>query len=391
MTADERTGAARPRNASELLPGLRDRLLALDEPVAWDNWDDVVGRSRRARPRRRRVAGVGGFAAVAAALVVVAGPAFGLLPPIIDFGGATHAPAPVQQHFSDFDRAAPPELAPGAIASETRLITSTRLSDGDHTLYVSPTRDGGFCEEWTGAFGGCDQLGTTPLGVTWGGTAIGGSVAAAYVSSVKILFTDGTSAEPTITWLSAPINAGFFLYEAPSGKTPAQVDGFEANGKRVASQPLLGQPFDTFAPPPFAVTDKAKIAAAVSTPDGTATAYLAPSMTAGTCAWVQLDGTFASLYGRKGCLPHGYSPEGLAYRFIHIRNSVLFVGAAPSRYARLELRLPDGATASLEPATGGVFLYSLPAASSRTPGQATITAYGADGRVISTNSLSDAS
>ena len=285
---------------------------------------------------------------------------------------------------------APAELAPGAIVSQTRVITSVKMSDGTHTLYVSPTKQGGFCFEWTGAAGGCQQFGPSPVGITWGGNQIVGTAGSAYVSSVKIKFTDGTSAEPSITWISVPINAGFFLYDIPAGKTAAEVDGYDAGGTLVGRDHPGGEPSDSASPPEFAITDQESIALTVSTPDGTATAYTAPSTTDGKCAWFELAGRNIPLYGFGGCMPHGWALQGTAFRFAHVGNSILFAGRAAPRYTRFTLQLPDGTTATVTPTPDGLILYSFPASLTSSPGPVTVTAYGADGQVIFSDPTTDA-
>ena len=255
---------------------------------------------------------------------------------------------------------------------------------------MSPTEGGGFCYTWTDAVGGCDQLGTTPLGISWGPDRVVGTVASAYVSTVKIVFDDGTVTRPDITWISAPINAGFFLYAVPAGKTVAQVDGYDSSGTLVAREGSSPRPAERTSPPEFALTGQESVALTVSTPDGTATAYTAPSLTAGKCAWFELDGRVVRLYGYDGCMPHGYTPEGVAFRFVRIGNSILFAGAASPRYARLTLQFADGTPRTVSPTSDGLILYSLPASLSRGTEPITVTAYQANGQVIFTYPTTDA-
>ena len=72
-------------------------------------------------------------------------------------------PSRCSMTLPEYNQGAPPGLSPDAIAAQTRVITTVELGGSSHTLYVSPTTEGGFCYEWTGAAGGCDQFGTTPL------------------------------------------------------------------------------------------------------------------------------------------------------------------------------------------------------------------------------------
>jgi len=209
---------------NELEPGVRDRVAGLDEPVSWEDWPNVVERSRP-RPRRIwRPAALGVTVAIAGSAVAL------LVSSIVAFGGG-HGSSGTRPAFSSFALGAPP-LGPGAIASETRLVATTQLRDGSHLLYVSPTRQGGFCYAWTRAGGGCGQPQTNPLSITWGRSRLIGTILSTQVSLIKIRFTDGTSAVPRIAWVSAPINAGFFLYEIPTGKTVADVYGFGRGGTR---------------------------------------------------------------------------------------------------------------------------------------------------------------
>ena len=68
----------------------------------------------------------------------------------------------------------------------------------------------------------------------WGRGRVVGVVSSAEVSSVTVRFTDGTSVQPGISWVAAPINAGFFFYAIPPGKTVAEVvaeDGGRTRGR----------------------------------------------------------------------------------------------------------------------------------------------------------------
>jgi hypothetical protein len=208
-------------NLAELDPLLRSRLLALDEPVSRRDWRDVVRRSGPSWASRLSTLATLGVALLAIAVTV---PAFGLrLSSLIPFqssaqtGGAVH-----RNSFLKFKLGAPP-IAPDAIPSETRIITSEALSNGSQKLYVSPSRNGGFCYRWTDSASQCDEPSAVPYSVNWGKGRVAGAVSLPNVSAVKIKFTDGTTADPAVSWVSAPINAGFFVYTIPSGKTVAQI------------------------------------------------------------------------------------------------------------------------------------------------------------------------
>jgi hypothetical protein len=192
------------RSLGELEPELRDRLIALDEPVARQSWPDVVARSRASLVWSRSIPA---FIAVAAsAVALVAGAVFGLrLGPVVNLGGHREA------------------LPRAAAATHSRI------------LYVSPTKQGGFCYAWVGGRRSCEAT-PVPLGVSWGRDQLAGAVSPGELSSVKIEFTDGTSAKPDISRISGEVNAGFFLYHIPAGKTVAQIKEYDAG--RLSSQVL---------------------------------------------------------------------------------------------------------------------------------------------------------
>jgi hypothetical protein len=183
---------------AELEPDLRERLLALDEPVSRDDWRDVTRRSRAGRPWSRRVGPVAAVGAVLAAAVTGIAVA-------VQAGGVGGAPRALQ----------------------------SQLAAGGHVLYLVPTAHGGYCYRWTGVTSGCTQLDTAqlaaaPLDVSWGTSRVVGTISPDRISAVRIRFTDGTSARPRIAWAATPVRAGFFVYAIPAGKTVAEINGYDA-------------------------------------------------------------------------------------------------------------------------------------------------------------------
>src|SRR5919106_2908130 len=195
--------------------------------------------SEPAGPRRRRMSRLRvalSLLAMAVAFVLVA-PALGLDLPVLDFWQAEKAPPRVVEDFDSLSVGAPPGMDPGAVAGEARKVTTTVLNDGPHTLWVAPTRSGGFCLTWTDGAGGCDKLGTVPLSVSWMAagplrasedappdltpgsfTRLSGHVNADYADTVEIRFADGDVVRPDVTWVSEPIGAGFFIYDIPQAR-----------------------------------------------------------------------------------------------------------------------------------------------------------------------------
>jgi len=244
---------------------LSDALLfdAIDELVpaetgAFGGWDDVLQRAgivvgppvRRETPRvdahrrklltRRRVLVL---ALVATALgALLATPAFGIRQLLLDLVGRTNvrfssgesAPLEVKRQFFDLSLGAPPRMAPQAIASQARRVAVFHVAGRAHVLYVAPTRKGGFCETFTGDFGSCGATrDERVLGLTWTGspmrfppppneppqhtTEVGGDVLAASARTVRVEYEDGSATPIPFTFVSKPIDAGFFLYGIPKG------------------------------------------------------------------------------------------------------------------------------------------------------------------------------
>jgi len=194
-------------------------------------------------PRRRRTLLV---AAVIATGALIAGPALAWRFGVLDFSNAEPAPPRVVKEFETLSRGAPEGMDPGVIAGQTR-----RAGDvAGHILWVAPTKQGGLCYEWSEASGGCDRLGTVPLGVTWatGLTPAGsqpsigiveGFAHARWVDEVEIELDNQSTAHPRLIWISSPIDAGFYYYRAPEGRAIEGVFGLK-HGEVVVDEKAPG-------------------------------------------------------------------------------------------------------------------------------------------------------
>jgi hypothetical protein len=214
-------------------------------------------------------------------VVLVVAPAFGLIRGVLPFFEAPRAPQPVRIEFESMNLGAPAGMSPQAIADNTREVGQFSFAGGLHTLWVAPTKLGGFCFEWIGGWGGCSA--PNPDALSWNGdlelpagiaapaipprtgttgtlpssvaaairkarslavpTWISGYVNASNAQDIVIKFSDGTSVHPDIIWVSTPINAGFFSYNVPAGsRTEANhlvtVEALTASGAIVMAQPL---------------------------------------------------------------------------------------------------------------------------------------------------------
>ncbi|MGH2977361.1 MAG: hypothetical protein ACRDKC_03165 [Gaiellaceae bacterium] len=243
-------------NIDDALSAYRGELLA-----AAGRWHA----SRRNRRRRRVVATAAPVAVLAA--VLAATPARALVHDVLPFWDQPSAPQSVRVDFSSLNTGAPSGMSPQAAGGETREVAQATFGGKTHTLYVSPAKNGGYCELWTDASGGCNTAGE-PL--TWGGIIVPshdasqppatripksdfgrmgalewltGSVLSPSVSDVVIRFSDGTAVQPSITWVSAPIGAGFFAYDVPNGEQSAgdhvtEIDAYDANGGLVKREQM---------------------------------------------------------------------------------------------------------------------------------------------------------
>jgi hypothetical protein len=225
---------------------IQARFDAVANSINDSDWDDVLARSRNGeslvslrstghtRRRRQVPTRVALVTAVIALLAVATAVAFGWPQTIIHFFSSPAAPAKVKNFFGAQNVSAPTGMSPQAIPSQTRKIATASFDANHfrpthptiHTLYVAPTKAGGFCWLWTNASGGClpahgvpRQKG--PLSLTWFGNDYPlialGWVRTGAAKAVEARFADGTTEAIPITWISAPINAGFLTYTVPPG------------------------------------------------------------------------------------------------------------------------------------------------------------------------------
>ena len=205
------------------------------------NWEDVLRRARvrigpavlrrRLRLPNRRVLVL--VASITLLLVILfATPAFGILSDWVGrrdflFRGKT-APLETKVYFADLSLGQPSWADPRALASQTRKVGVFRSSGQDHTLYVAPTRKGGFCTLFTGVGGGCwsprptaweypDAKGAINpylLNISFDdvGGDVSGVIFAKDAASLTINYVDGTSEQIPFVFVSKPIDAGFFLH-----------------------------------------------------------------------------------------------------------------------------------------------------------------------------------
>lgn len=210
------------------------------------DWTDVLARSARSTRRRavpswrrhpRRTVALA-FALVLIALLAT--PAFGVQGYVLHLLGRknvsfTHSPtAPniVKKQFLDLPIGAPSQWATPVQAAKARTVATFTIAGHPRKLWVAPTRLGGYCYTFELSFGGCRQTradrAKALLGVTWQGgslklgvnesivTRVGGDITAPAAAKITARYADGTTADISFVWVSAPIAAGFFSYDIPT-------------------------------------------------------------------------------------------------------------------------------------------------------------------------------
>ena len=226
-----------------MIESLRTDLLTLGPDDA--DWNDVLSRTTRARRRSLSLA----VMALVAAVGVGIASAYAFGHPIIDFGSAEKGPTKIVNDFGSLEVGAPAGMAPGVLPHEARKITSVSIDGKEHVLWVAPTKQGGFCEQWSDLFGGCradrhDDF-AKRIDVSTAGNidVLGGSFFQSAGARLELSYADGTSNEIPFVWVSAPIEAGFYLFRVPDahrvpGHRPTEISVFDDSGNRLAREPL---------------------------------------------------------------------------------------------------------------------------------------------------------
>lgn len=334
------------------------------------DWVDVVHRARRAGRARRALE----FASLLALIVVGIASAYALGHPVIDFGSAKHAGVHEVDEFGSMQVAAPRGMAPGVLPHQTRRITVVRVDGKAHTLYVAPTRAGGFCYEWSGLGGGCranrhDKYAShiDPGGLIGrnGLIVLEGSFFQANGDRLTMTFKDGATADVPFVFVSAPISAGFYLYRVPdshrqAATRPTSLALFDKNGRLLDRERIQGSElprqtavhlagFPTIIVPHGGIWSKRALLFDERDPKGNRVyLFSMPKSGGGTCV---------TSNGEVGCLPGGPWRGPLIQ--LGFSTDRLCCDVAPS-IARVEARFQDGVRVSLYPKRG-FLIWPIPA------------------------------
>jgi len=353
---------------------LRDELLAPGPDDA--DWGDVVRRARRVRRRRLLATGL----AVATIVSLGIGAAYGFGHPIVDFGSAPKGPRTVVNDFGSLEVGAPEGMAPGVLPDEARRITTVTIEDKKHVLWVAPTKRGGFCDQWSDFFGGCradrHERFAERIDVTYGGSGpdfLGGSFFQSATARLEVAYADGTRDDIPFVWVTAPIDAGFYLFRVPDahrvdGHRPTEMRLYDAGGRLLRSQPLEHLSLDVLnlnahrlpgypllSVPREAIWEQRRQLFDLRADDGDRIGlWVAPSRSGGTCMWTNqgLGCTRAGEQSKEPTIGLGFS--GAA-------THVTLCCTVGQGVVRVEARFEDGDRIDLPPPKEGYLVWPIPA------------------------------
>jgi hypothetical protein len=320
------------------------------------DWHDVVQRANGRRRQRLTLVGT-------LALVVVLGAptALALRSKSIDFFQSETAPRRVVLDFARLDVGAPRGMETEVIAEQTRKIL-VPLHDGRTvTLWVAPTRKGGFCTFVEHGGGGCLPSYSVPLaptigirgpitrdGVIRGGPVqISGSVGIPEADAIELRYGGGDVDRQRLTWVSKPIGAAFFVFEVErahwNDNRPNELVVLDADGGTLRTEPLHFRTppgFDAATGAPNeALVDQGRKLITVHTHTGREAAlWVAPTADGRSCYWLR--------YGSGGF--GGGCPAKSSLRPFGLGQSqgsgvvLLWGGPLPQDIAEVQIRYQDG-------------------------------------------------
>jgi hypothetical protein len=224
---------------------LTERFARLANDADDSDWADVL---RRAGQTSRRWLA---FPLAAALAVVAVGSALAFHRQIVDFFGAEPAPERVVLDFGQLGIHVTPNLGPKTIPEQARKVMDLEARGKHRALFVAPTVDGGFCWLIPGMYGSCGRiqpnqrkLGAVVLDSPEGGPAdFSGYVLDTSVTKLEVTYEDGGSIELPITWVTPPIDAGFYAFEVPpdhlrEGHRARMLRALDEHGDVVATYPF---------------------------------------------------------------------------------------------------------------------------------------------------------
>jgi hypothetical protein len=363
---------------------LDERFARLRRDEGGADWQQVA---RRARSASRRVAIV--TAGVLAAIVLSA-PAFGWHRAVLNWLDTEQATSEVQIEFARLGVSAPPEHQLGIKHEQARTVTEVTNGRKTYVLSVAPTKNGGFCFWWADLTASCRRERTPPpsyrerregdvasfrLGTIWSPDSNGviqsvaGNLIGSDAARLHAVYADGERVEIPVTWVSKPIDAGFYLYFTPAEHRQA--------GKHMTALEALNSEGGIVARQSFELTPASEIERAAELPDGETVSLPAKAIVSKAVKLID----FTASNGRQVTLWEMPTTEG-GVCFVHNRGRgcpprpldvplgtaiaggsvpVLFSGQARPDVAEVVLRFEDGTEERIHP-TKGYVLTEIPPA-----------------------------
>lgn len=267
---------------------LVDALDRLVEPFGGGgDWEEILRRAGAPpRPRRGRTRLVVAAAALAVLVALLATPAFGVQGLVLrlldrhDVSFSRSAPASneVKKEFEDLTVGAPARWAPQAVAGKARRAAILDVGGRRETLWVVPTRRGGYCWHLSRGPLGCRATAGDRRGFALGyaeakrptahrhgervvtaghqpvPARLMGDVVQAAAARIVVRYADGASGDVPFVWVSKPIAAGFVDFVVPAGHraVPTRVVALlveDGAGRVLGRQRFPYQPGSTFVIP----------------------------------------------------------------------------------------------------------------------------------------------
>jgi hypothetical protein len=181
----------------------------------------------------------------AAAVLLLAAPAYALLRSVVNFSASPPAASTVVKQFGYLNEAAPIGMSPAVGNGQARHVADFTLSNGSTlALSVAPTQGGGFCEDWGGLAETCDAARANPIDLGKaaklpdGPIFAFGDILSGDAARVELRWRDGRTVQVPLIRVSSPIDASFYFYPvATTDDWPVSATAITADGKFVAQSP----------------------------------------------------------------------------------------------------------------------------------------------------------
>ena len=182
----------------------------------------------------------------AAAVLLLAGPAYALLRSVVGFSASPPAAGAVVKQFGYLNSSAPIGMSPAVGNGQARHVADFTLLNGSTlALSVAPTKGGGFCEDWGGIAETCDAARSVPVDLgsaAWkipdGPSLVFGDVLSADAARVELRWHDGRTLQVPLIRVSSPIDASFYFYPVTTTDDwPVSATAITSDGTFVAQSP----------------------------------------------------------------------------------------------------------------------------------------------------------